>query len=360
MIGELGFQNSKSAHLMAAFGTTACPTVSSAISVIVPVRNAARRIAKCLRQIGAQDYPHGAIEVIVADGASDDSTADVAESSWCNDIPIRVIRLQKLGRPAALNAAINAARGDFVCRLDVRTHIQPDYIRRCVELIIRTRAANVGGVQVPVGLSLVQKAIGWAMGHPFGVGNAQFRLAKKSGPVDTIYPGFFRRDVLVKVGMFDENPGILSEDSDINQRIRAMGEIIYLDPGIRVGYEPRSSVREQARLYYRYGMARAGNVRKHGQVTSLRQLAAPALTALLAFCAAAAPVWEMARLSFVGLSVVYLVTDGAASVHLAAKNRSLRSFFLLLWIFPSMHFSWGAGFWRGLFLPPAHDDAVRV
>ena len=251
------------------------------ISVIIPVRNAEGYINRCLEQVRLQDYPHENIEVIIADGASTDRTAALAEGCDLHGISVKVLRLTATGRSAGLNAAIKASRGSAICRIDARTRVKPDYIRQCVEVLVRTKAANVGGLQVPCCETATECAIGWAMTHPFGVGNAQFRLAKRSGFVDTVYPGFFRSDIFTKVGMFDESGGVVSEDSDLNQRIRAKGERIYLDVGIRAGYEPRASLKEQGRLYFRYGVARTGNLRKHGNLTSWRQLAAPVLVAML-------------------------------------------------------------------------------
>jgi glycosyltransferase involved in cell wall biosynthesis len=330
------------------------------ISIIIPVRNVAGHLGACLEQLRRQDYPHEKLEVLLVDGASTDHTADLAESFDLGDIPLQVLRLSETGRSRGLNAGIRAARGEVICRLDVRTRIEPDYIRRCQEILVRTGAANVGGIQTPHGRTVTQRAIGLAMAHPFGVGNAQFRIGKQSGFVDTVYPGFFRRDVFHKVGFFDENPGVVSEDSDLNQRIRAGGDRIYLDVGICAGYEPRASIKQQGRLYFRYGVARSGNLRKHRSFTSWRQLAAPALVAILLGLPVLAVFLPAAWLVWAGIAAAYLCADAAFAIHVSARHRCLRAFPALLLVFPAMHFGWGLGFWSGLLLPSKPDEHLSV
>ncbi len=330
------------------------------VSVVISTRNAGSSIAECLKQLSVQDYPRGQLEVIVADGGSEDDTIADAERCDLKGIPVKVLRLPRVSRASALNAAIRESRGSVICRLDVRTRIGTDYVRRCVETLARTGAENVGGILVPEGSTRTQKAIGWAMAHPFGAGNASFRVGKRSGYVDTVYPGFFRKEALEKVGMFDERPGVISEDSDLNQRIRAGGGKIFLDTQVRVGYEPRHSIGEQGRLYFRYGVARAGNLRKHRRLTAWRQLAAPLLVLALfgfpllgIFDHRAALVWGAVAASYLGVDV--LVASLGAS-----ERADWRAFPELCLVFPVMHIAWGLGFWRGLVGPSQRDEQLPV
>lgn len=53
-------------------------TASPKITVIIPVLNAAGILENCLGSITKQDYPAGAIQILVADGGSADATRDIA------------------------------------------------------------------------------------------------------------------------------------------------------------------------------------------------------------------------------------------------------------------------------------------
>jgi glycosyltransferase involved in cell wall biosynthesis len=87
--------------------------MSELISCVAPVYNGQRFLAEALDSIFAQTYRP--IEVIVVDDGSTDGTADVAARY---PQPIRYIRQENRGSPAARNAGIRAAAGDFLAFLD--------------------------------------------------------------------------------------------------------------------------------------------------------------------------------------------------------------------------------------------------
>lgn len=321
------------------------------VSVIIPVRDAEAYLPVCLAQLRAQTYRKENLELIIVDGQSRDRTVEVATNFDLGGISRQIIQCPTAGRSQGLNFGIKAARGQIICRLDARTRIDPNYISLCVETLESTAAANVGGLQIPEGHTDTQLAIGLAMSHPFGVGNAQFRIAKTSGFVDTVYLGCFRREIFDKVGWFDESAGVISEDSDMNQRIRAAGETVYLNVEIRARYAPREKFREQAALYFRYGGARAGNVIKHRRITSFRQLAAPVLVASAVLLAIGA-LWVPALIKIGALGAsAYVLSALIAGYSSAAKIEKLRLTPLVALAFPLMHTAYGLGFWCRVLVP---------
>jgi succinoglycan biosynthesis protein ExoA len=316
------------------------------VSIIIPVRNGGRHIRDCLDQIFVQDYSKSSYEVIVADGGSNDDSLAIVEDFIFRGYNIRILKLDKTGRAYGLNRAIEAAKGSMICRLDVRSKIDTSYISSCL--------------QVAYGKTLLQKAIGWAMTHPFGAGNAKFKTAKKSGYVDSVYLGFFRREIFDRIGYFDESGALISEDSDINERIRAVGGGIYLNISIAVGYFPRETITEQFRLYYRYGIARVGNFKRNGRFTSWRQLVAPGFVAALVVLGVSSFFSHSIFMAFGCLVIFYGAADFTISLEIALRHKNLRAFIPLILIFPSMHFAWGLGFWRALIFGVPRDNRVAV
>jgi len=326
-------------------------TKNPSVSIIIPVRNEEANIQRILEQVFNQDYPPHCIEVIVVDGQSTDRTAEIASSfSISNRTPV-VMRLSERGRAQGLNRGILAAKGEVIVRIDARTFISGDYISRCVETLIRTRADNVGGIQRPIMESRRQDAIGIAMCHPFGVGNAQFLLGHSSGFVDSVYLGCFRREIFNKVGLFDEQAVVISEDSDMNQRIRAAGGSVYLNTEIEACFYPRETFGGFWSLYYRYGGARAGNLMKHRSLTSWRQAVPP----VFLLTVVSSVVLTLFDYRFVYLSVMILAAYALASIlistAIAIKNRKLVLIPLLMCAFSCMHFGWALGFWKRLLVP---------
>ncbi len=194
----------------------------------------------------------------------------------------------------------------------------------------------------------MQEAIGLAMSHPFGVGDAQFRIGKKSGFVDSVYLGSFRREVFRRVGLFDDVVPVLSEDSDINQRIRDHGGTVYLNTEIRPGYYPRDTLRGLIALYFRYGVARAGNVLKHRKMTSWRQAVPPLFVLVLATLGLLGLVHEAFGAGFAVVLGAYVLADVGASTSLGARSGKWRLWPRLLAAFPCMHVAWALGFFHGL------------
>lgn len=337
--------------------TSSTPGNLPRVSVVVPVWNESRHIEHCMTQLTEQTYPSDRLEVLVVDALSDDGTRDIVSrfieaagitAGASRRARIRLIEAPRRDRSAVLNAGIRQASGEVIARVDARTVISSDYIERCVRTLITTGADNVGGLQKPIARGTVQQAIGLAMSHPFGAGNAQFRIGKRSGFVDTVYLGCFRRSVFDRVGLFDEESVLVSEDSDVNQRIRESGGRVYLDTGIVVGYYPRETLPALWRLYFRYGGARAGNFLKHGNLTSWRQIVPAAFVLVLMMLGMLSVVSRPALVVFCALLALYTASDLAVAASISASNRNLKVWPWLCAAFPCMHFGWAFGFLRRL------------
>ncbi len=332
------------------------------VSVIIPIKNESEKIVDCLKQLISQKYPQDKLEILVIDGMSDDSTRDIVNDyliSVRQHSSIRMLDNPRGQRASALNIGIAAAKGEVICRIDARTIIPPDYIPKCVETLIRTGADNVGGVVGTLSKTPTQRAIGLAMSHPFGVGNAQFRLGKQSGFVDTVYPGCFRKRVFDKVGLFDEGAPIISEDSDMNQRIRDAGGKVYLSKEIVVYYYPREKLIELWKLYFRYGGSRAGSLLKTGKLTSWRQAVSPLFITILLILIPLSLVGGVFSWILLGLLGLYLCADFVISAYLSGKDHKLRLFPILILVFPIIHFAWGLGFLRRLTQRPKQGQYWR-
>lgn len=330
------------------------------VSVVIPVRNDGPNLAVCLESVRRNTYPREQMEILVVDGESRDNTAEVVRQYAAAGLPARLVTNPWHSRCAALNLGVVSAQGEVVMRLDARSRIPPDYIARCVETLMRTGASNVGGVTKPAAESPAEEAIGLGMSHPFGVGNAQFRLGRKAGFVDTVYPGCFRRDVFERVGLFDEAAPVISEDSDLNQRIRESGGKIYLDPTIEIYYRPRSNWRDLWKLYFRYGGARLGNILKHGGPSALRQLVPPTFVATLVGLAALSFVHGVFLFGFLGLLGLYGACTVGVAASLAFRERKWRLFPRLALTFPCMHFAYGLAFLGRLLWQPRSDRFLET
>jgi glycosyltransferase involved in cell wall biosynthesis len=116
------------------------------VSVILPAYNASATIERTLNSIVQQTYTH--IEVLVVDdGSSDDTSAIVLRFAEA-DPRIRLIRKSNGGVASARNAAIAAARGEFVAPIDADDLWHPARVARHVETLLSS-PADVGLVYSP-------------------------------------------------------------------------------------------------------------------------------------------------------------------------------------------------------------------
>ena len=305
------------------------------ISVILPVLNEETHLEEAVHSILSQDY-QGKIEVILAVGPSRDCTLEIAQSISRRDSRVVLVD-NPTGRTAAgLNIALNKSQSPVVVRVDGHAHIPNDYITLIVEILNKTGAVNVGGVMAAVGTTPFERAVAGAMRSPLGVGASRFHTGGEAGIVDTVYLGAFRREALVAIGGFDER-FTRAQDWELNFRLRENGGVVYFDPRLHVTYRPRSTVQALAKQYFEYGRWRRVVSRRHSGTINYRYLAPP--FALVGFTLSLIAGFFL-PIPFIP-AAIYLLFVLAASVRIAS---SIREYFLLLTVIPTMHFAWGAGF----------------
>lgn len=294
------------------------------VSVIIPARAAGDSLPDALESIRNQSY-RNIIEVIVA--ASDDESAKAAGSATVIDNPDRTT-------PAGLNRAIHAATGEVIVRCDAHAILPSDYVELAVESLGDTGAANVGGMQVPEGLTVWEQAIAEAMTSALGAGDARYRVGGEPGPVETVYLGVFKRAVLEEAGGYDEEFA-RNQDYELNHRLIEAGGVVWFDPRLKVHYRPRGSLQDLTHQYFEYGQAKRQFVRKHPGSLRWRQIAPPTLVASLAMSVIFFFLWPV--LAF--LPVGYVATM-IAFVFIGGSNDPFRVAAALM----TMHLGWGAGF----------------
>lgn len=305
------------------------------ISVILPVLNEEAHLEDAVHSILSQDY-QGKIEVILAVGPSHDRTLEIAQSISRRDSRVVLVDNPSGRTAAGLNLALNKSQSPVVVRVDGHAQIPNDYLRLIVEILNKTGAVNVGGVMAAVGTTPFERAVAGAMRSPLGVGASRFHTGGEAGVVDTVYLGAFRREALVAIGGFDER-FTRAQDWELNFRLREKGGIVYFDPRLHVTYRPRSTVRALAKQYFEYGRWRRVVSRRHSGTINYRYLAPP--FALVGFSLSVIAGFFLPVLFIPAW--IYLLFVLAASVRIAS---SIREYFLLLAVIPTMHFAWGAGF----------------
>jgi glycosyltransferase involved in cell wall biosynthesis len=317
--------------------------------MVIPCLNEERHIGPCVESLLGTDYPLDRLEILVVDGRSDDGTRAIVQRIADREVDrVRLIDNPDRITPAALNRGIAQSLGDMVMITGAHCEYPADYVRTLVEWQMRSGADVVGGrcESMPGDSSAMAEAIAAALGHPFGVGNSWFRIgASEPRWVDTVPFGCYRRDVFERFGVFDEEL-VRNQDDEFNLRILRGGGRLLLVPQVCSRYYTRTSLRHVARMFYQYGLYKPLVARKLGRVMTARQLAPGALVAGLIGTLALSPFTGVGRFAFLGLIAVYLIADIVASLGL--RRRGVRATGELLLVFPTIHFSYGAGFLIGM------------
>ena len=318
------------------------------VSAIIPCRNETSWIAKCLESIVGNDYPKDRIEVLVVDGMSDDGTRAIVED-LVNRYPfIRLLENPKKTAPAALNIGIAAAQGEVIMRMDAHNEYPSHYISGLVHWLQKSGADNVGGMWItrPSEETCMAQAIALGCSHPFGVGNARYRLGvKEPRLVDTVPFGCYRRDVFDRVGMFDEEL-VRNQDIEFNLRLRNAGGSILLVPEVASYYHARDTLRKLWHTHYQNGYFNMLVVRKMKGHITFRQAIPPLFVLLLLITALLAPFSKWMLTTFACVLLAYLVPLVVHST-IAAWRHGWRTGLSLAMVFLTLHFSNGFGSLKG-------------
>jgi cellulose synthase/poly-beta-1,6-N-acetylglucosamine synthase-like glycosyltransferase len=117
-----------------------------AISIVISAYNEARSIEAKLHNILSMEYPRDRLEVVIASDGSTDGTDAIVEEY--KDKGVKLLSLPRIGKAAALNAAVNAASGEILVFSDANSMYKADAIQKLVQPFANPQVGGVAGNQV--------------------------------------------------------------------------------------------------------------------------------------------------------------------------------------------------------------------
>ncbi len=315
------------------------------VSVVMPVYNEEKYIAKCVDSLLLQDYPTEKMEWIFVDGCSKDRTVEIL-NAYQNKYPklIKILDNPKKIVPCAMNIGIAASVGRYIVRLDAHADYATDYISKCVYYLENTDAENVGGVAETKASGFMGGAIAKMLSSKFGVGNSQFRTNGESGYVDTVPFGAFKREVFSKYGGYDERL-VRNQDNEMNFRIRKNGGKIYLSDDIHLSYYCRDSIKGISDMARKNGMWNVITMKLCPGSMGWRHFI-PFLFVASILGLGVLGMLHSAFWMLLGLELaLYLTLDVLFSARLAS---TAKEFFALVMLFPIFHVTYGYGSMIGI------------
>jgi succinoglycan biosynthesis protein ExoA len=326
------------------------------ISIVVPCRNEKRHIGAFLDSLLRQRFDRDwEIEILVADGMSDDGTREILRQYMLKAPSVQMIDNPGCIVSTGLNAAIAASTGEIIIRMDAHTVYARDYVRQCVSVLRETGADNVGGPWIARGIGHMGRAIAAAFQSPFCAGGGKSHDPNYEGDADTVYLGCWRRSAFERFGLFDPEL-VRNQDDELNFRIRRAGGRLFQSPRIQSYYTPRSSLFALFKQYLQYGFWKVAVMRKHGSVASWRHLV-PALfvssitLGLLLIALSAALGWSTLALlagTLLGVELTFYALACLTASLPYVGTLELPALLAVPGVIAVHHISYGLGFLMGL------------
>ncbi len=331
------------------------------ISLCMIAYNEQNALDGLFRDISLQDYPHDQIEVVFVDSMSTDRTYQKMQSFKDTDFgfnKVSIIRCEKVNQAYSWNAALMHVHGDIIIRVDAHARIPRNFVSRNVYNI--NQGENVVGGGRP---NITSDVSSWkltllaAEDSLFGSSVASYRRpATQKEYLDSLFHAAYKREVIQKVGGFNEDLG-RTEDNEFHYRIRKAGYKMCCCPDIISYQHSRNNLKDMIRQKYSNGRWIGLTLSECPGCLSYFHFAPFALVMALVFLGV------LAALGFPILLYTLLIIYGMFDIVntvgcLTLKNVQVQ-FLLLPVIFPILHISYGIGTIVGLIQIPFWQKKLK-
>ncbi|MBR5361502.1 MAG: glycosyltransferase family 2 protein [Lachnospiraceae bacterium] len=206
-------------------------------TVIIPNYNGIDYLKDCLLSLSESES--NGFEIIVVDDGSSDGSAEYIRT---NHPYVKLIALESnTGFAAAVNKGIEAATMQYVLLLNNDTKIIGDFVSRMEEAIeadekifsVSAKMLKMNDEATVDGAGDYYCALGWA--YAYGKDKPEKKVDKKRRIFSACGgAAIYRREVVLKLGLFDERHFAYLEDVDLGYRARIEGYINMYEPSARV------------------------------------------------------------------------------------------------------------------------------
>lgn len=331
------------------------------VSLCMIAYNEAEALDGVLRDFQLQDYPHELIEIVLVDSMSTDATRDKMERFKNTDYGFRnvaVVQCAKKNQAFSWNAALMTATGDVIIRVDAHARIPRNFVSRNVynlnqgEDVVGGGRPNITSDVSPWKLTLLA-----AEDSLFGSSVASYRRpATQKEYLDSLFHAAYRREVIQKVGGFNENLG-RTEDNEFHYRIRKAGYKLCCCPDIISYQHSRNNLKDMIRQKYSNGRWIGLTLSECPGCLSYFHFAPFAFVMMIILCSIIAA-FGFPILLYT-LLIVYGMFDIVNAVGCFTMKNLQPQFVFLPFIFPILHVSYGVGTIVGLIQIPFWQKKIK-
>jgi glycosyltransferase involved in cell wall biosynthesis len=237
-------------------------------SIIIAARNEGNFIGNCIETLENQELDRAKYEIMIIDGLSEDHTVDIILEKQKSYSNIILFSNPKKIAPSAFNIGIRNSRGRYVFIVGAHAEYPSDFIRKSLDSFEANDADCIGGREIDLSKSKLGKIFAAVRNTAFGGGLSPYRYSNKKQYVKTVAFGCYKKEILERVGGFDEDL-IKNQDNDLNKRILQSGGKILFDPGISFYYYTRDSLKGISRQLFGYGYWEAKLIKRRKSQLSI-------------------------------------------------------------------------------------------
>lgn len=323
--------------------------------------NEAEALDGVLRDFQLQDYPHELIEIVLVDSMSTDATGAKMERFKNTDYGFRnvaIVQCAKKNQAFSWNAALMTATGDVIIRVDAHARIPRNFVSRNIYNLSQGEDVVGGGrPNITSDVSSWKLTLLAAEDSLFGSSVASYRRPPTQKEyLDSLFHAAYRREVIQKVGGFNENLG-RTEDNEFHYRIRKAGYKLCCCPDIISYQHSRNNLKDMIRQKYSNGRWIGLTLSECPGCLSYFHFAPFAFVIMIILCSIIAALGFPILLYT--LLIVYGMFDIVNSVGCFTMKNLQPQFALLPIIFPILHVSYGVGTIVGLIQIPFWQKKIK-
>jgi glycosyltransferase involved in cell wall biosynthesis len=269
------------------------------VSVIIPVKNGAPHIKDLLDSLMQVNYEKDKLEILVVDGNSTDGTREIVAQ-----YPVKLLTEERPGINAARNTGLKYSNGEIVAFTDYDCVVPKNWVSKIVDNFENPKVGCIGGNVLGYHNDFLSQYADKSL-------MPVMRVFKKRETLNMIKPPLrypagcnmaFKREIIEKIGMFNEKIKYGFDEDEFVERICMAGYTMVLDPEIVVKHEHRPTLKGLLKQTFNYGRG-MGNMLK---IKGLKSVFSKwALYCILGFLSWIVMIFSFLALSFLAGSIVY-------------------------------------------------------
>jgi len=227
--------------------------MSSKLSVVIVTYNRRNDLKECLNSLLNLNEPPS--EIIVVDSNSNDGTHELVK-----EYPLKFVNIKERSMVKARNTGLQHSKKEIIAYVDDDVVVSKDWAKYILKPYAYKNVGGVGGRVIPVGhqektINLPEKyrAIGKVFDNGFILNNYDIPTQNPI-EVDTLIGCnmSFRRELLLKIGGFDENfmGSCFRDDTDISVRVKKLKYHLICHPKAWVWHKYKGKTVDRKWFYW--------------------------------------------------------------------------------------------------------------